>query len=111
MTGSQYAMQALEGIFRHPIFRATDFGAMAGIPAPTARRILMVLRENGILRELRADKGRRVAILAFPALLDVCGGERRPLTLARDHQHRLSLTVRTPDPIRTRARWPVYGVG
>ncbi len=74
MTRSQYAIRALDWIFEWPIFRTTDFIAAAGIPKPTARRILKVLREGGILEVIIKGQGRRPSVLAFPALLDITEG-------------------------------------
>lgn len=74
MTRSQYAVRALDWIFSRPIFSAPDFLRDAGIPGPTARRFLGVLREHGILKDLREGSGRRAAILAFPELLNIAEG-------------------------------------
>lgn len=74
MTRSQYAVRALDWIFARPIFSAPDFIRDAGIPAPTARRFLGVLRKANILKDLRAGRGRRAAVLAFPALLNIAEG-------------------------------------
>jgi len=74
MTRSQYAVRALDWIFAKPIFSAPDFIAGAGIPAPTARRFLGVLRKHRVLKDLRAGRGRRAAVLAFPALLNIAEG-------------------------------------
>ena len=74
MTRSQYAVRALDWIFARPIFRASDFIQGAEIPGPTARRFLGVLREEGVLRELQPGRGRRAAVLAFPALLNIVEG-------------------------------------
>lgn len=74
MTGSKYAVHALEWLFARPIFKASDFVQGAGIPAPTARRFLGVLRENDIVDDLREASGRRAAVLAFPALLAITDG-------------------------------------
>ncbi len=74
MTRSQYAIRALDWIFERPIFRSSDFVDSAGIPAPTARRFLGVLRKGGVLRVFAAGRGRRAAILAFPALLNIAEG-------------------------------------
>ncbi len=73
-THSQYAVRALDWFFSRPIFRTSDFVASAGIPAPTANRLLRVVRDNGLLRELRAGRGRRAAILAFTELLNIAEG-------------------------------------
>lgn len=75
LTRSQYAVRALDWIFGRPIFKAPDFIAMAGIPAPTARRFLDVLRKENVLNDIRAGRGRRAAILAFPALLNIAEGK------------------------------------
>lgn len=74
MTRSQYAIRALDWIFERPIFSAPDFVASAKIPEPTARRFLGVLRKDGIIKDLRAGRGRRPAIVAFPALLNIAEG-------------------------------------
>lgn len=74
LTRSQYSMRALDFVFERPIFRSTDFVAQSKIPRPTALRISKVLRDNGILSQLRVGKGRREGILAFPALLNIAEG-------------------------------------
>lgn len=52
MTHSQYAIHALDWIFGRPIFRSSDFITDAGIPGPTAKRMLSVLRNEGVLKVL-----------------------------------------------------------
>ena len=71
LTRSQYAIFALDWAFERPVFRSTDFVAKSEIPPPTARRILNVLREGGILKVVRPGRGRRAAVLAFPELLKI----------------------------------------
>lgn len=73
-THSQFAVRALDWIFQRPIFATTDFAATAEIPRPTAGRILRILRDQGFLRELRPASGRRPAVLAFAALLNIAEG-------------------------------------
>lgn len=73
-TRSQYAIAALDFLFTQPVFSSSDFVARAGIPAPTARRILNLCRENGLLMAVREASGRRPAILAFPELLNIAEG-------------------------------------
>lgn len=75
VTRSRYAIQALDWIFERPTFSNSHFVAAAGIPGPTARRFLKVLREDGILRELVPGRGRRAGILLFPELLNVVEGD------------------------------------
>lgn len=74
VTHSQYAVRALDWIFAHPIFRSSDFVESADIPRPTANRILRVVRDNGLLRELRPASGRRAAVLMFSELLNLAEG-------------------------------------
>jgi len=73
-TRSQYAVRALDWIVGRPIFKAPDFSEHSGVPKPTALRILRVLRDEGLLRELRPASGRRPAILAYSALLNIAEG-------------------------------------
>ena len=74
-THSQHAVRALDFLFDRPIFASADFVARAGIPQPTAKRILKVLRDEGLLRVVREAAGRRTAILVFPELLNIAEGQ------------------------------------
>ncbi len=73
-THSQHAIRALDFLFGNPIFNGTHFVEQSGIPAPTARRILKLCADNGLLRQLRAGSGRRAAVYRFPALLKITEG-------------------------------------
>ena len=75
-TRSRYSMQTLDWLFEHPIFSTGDFVAAAGIPQRTARRLLALLREQGVLRTIIVSNGRRGSILAFGALLDLAEGQQ-----------------------------------
>lgn len=75
LTHSHYAVRALDWFFSRPIFKASDFLATAGIPKPTASRILRLTRDRGFLCQLRAASGRRPAIMAFPELLNIAEGK------------------------------------
>lgn len=75
LTRSQYAIHALDWIFARPIFKSSDFVASSRIPAPTARRFLVVLRDGGVLKPLAVASGRRAATLCFPALLNIAEGK------------------------------------
>ena len=75
LTHSQYAIRALDWIFAFPIFSSTRFARDAGIPEPTARRFLGVLREGEILKLLRAGRGSRASTFFFPALLNAAEGQ------------------------------------
>lgn len=71
---SQYAMQALDWMFARPVFRSTDFVANAGMPAPTAKRLLAVFRENGMFSVLIEGRGRRNSVFALKELLNIAEG-------------------------------------
>jgi len=77
-TSSQYAVKALDWFFRRPVFRASDLAKTSGIPGGTANRILRIVREAGMLTEIRAASGRRPAFLAFLELLDIAEGRVKP---------------------------------
>lgn len=76
VTHSQYSMQALDAIFARPVFQTSDFIERSGIPKQTAMPLLRRLRETDILETLRESSGRRPAILAFPALLNIAEGKK-----------------------------------
>lgn len=74
VTRSQYAVRALDWMFARPIFKTPDFAASVDIPTPTATRILRVVRDEGMLEEIRPGAGRRAAVFAFSELLDIADG-------------------------------------
>jgi Fic family protein len=74
VTHSQYGILALDWVFGRPIFRNSDFVANAGIPQPTAKRILRELRKAGVLKIFAEGRGRRSAVSSFPALLNIAEG-------------------------------------
>jgi len=78
LTHSQHAIRALDWFFGRPIFKTPDFVASAGIPKPTANRIVKLVRENGLLRVLQGGRGRQPAILEFPELLTITEGRAVP---------------------------------
>jgi Fic family protein len=81
---SQYAVIALDWMFERPIFSSPDFVNSVAIPEPTAKRVLRVFREKGMLTAIREGRGRRSSILSFPKLLNAAEGyeafEERPGT-------------------------------
>lgn len=74
MTRSRYAIHALDWIFEHPIFKSPDFIRSAGIPEATARRVLSVLADQGVLHRMVVAKGRSGAFFMFPELLNRAEG-------------------------------------
>jgi len=73
-THSQYSIAALDFVFNRPIFSASDFIDEAAIPQATARRILKLLSDNGLLSTFRQPRGRRPTIFVFPELLNIAEG-------------------------------------
>ena len=73
-THSQHSIAALDFLFNQPVFSASRFVTGSHIPAPSARRILKLCHERGLLKEIRAASGRRPAIYAFPELLNTAEG-------------------------------------
>lgn len=73
-THSQYAVIALDWIFENPVFGGPGFAKSVKIPAPTAKRILRVFRDAGLLKTVREGRGRQSAILSFPRLLNTAEG-------------------------------------
>ena len=70
-THSQHAIRALDFLFAQPIFSVSHFVGDAQIPMPTARRILNLCLEHGLLAVLQAGSGRRAAVYHFPELLEI----------------------------------------
>jgi Fic family protein len=73
-THSQYAIAALDFLFKTPIFSASVFASEARIPRQTAKRILGLCRKEALLKELRPGSGRRATIFAFPELINITEG-------------------------------------
>ena len=73
-TRARYVATALDRLFAHPVFRASEFAATEGIPSRTARRMLSRLRDKGVLEEAAPAKGSRSAVLRFPRLLEAVAG-------------------------------------
>lgn len=74
LTHSQYAIHALDWIFERPIFKSSDFVTASPIPKPTATRILNVLKQKGVLKEIEKGSGRRATVLAYAELLNLAEG-------------------------------------
>ena len=74
LTRSRYAIHALDYVFDRPIFPSADFNKNSGIPNATARRLLPLLKEAGIVRVLQAGAGSRSPVLLFPELLNIAEG-------------------------------------
>jgi len=73
---SQYSIHMLDALFDRPIFQTSDFIRRTNIPKQTAMPLLKQLRDAGYLNVLRESSGRKPAILAFPALLNITEGKK-----------------------------------
>lgn len=71
LTRSQYALPALDALFHRLVFRVSDFAELSSIPRQSAFPLIRRLREADILRTVREPSGRRPAIFAFPALMNI----------------------------------------
>jgi Fic family protein len=74
LTRSQYAIRALDFLFNRPVFTVPAFASETAIPQTTTKRMLAAFQGNGLLRELRPAEGRKPAVLAFSALLNITEG-------------------------------------
>jgi Fic family protein len=73
-TQSKYSIAALDFFFSRPIFSSSLFADESHISAPTARRILNVCHDKGLLKEIRKSSGRKPVIFAFSELLNIVEG-------------------------------------
>lgn len=69
LTHSQHSIRALDFIFQFPTFTGPSFEQRSGIPIPTARRILRLLRDERIVTTVREPSGRSPGIFSFRDLL------------------------------------------
>jgi transcription initiation factor IIE alpha subunit len=76
ITRSQYAVAAIDALFRTPIFTPSEFYDQTGIPKKTANRILQQLREEEIITILAEGSGRRATTYLFPRLIAITEGDR-----------------------------------
>jgi len=75
ITHSQYAIHALDYLFEYPIFKANHFISSKNIPNPTAKRLLVTLRDHKLLKVLHQASGRRPAVYIFRELLNLTEGK------------------------------------
>lgn len=74
MPHSEYSTHALDWFFEQPIFSSSDFVESAGIPAPTARRILSLCPDINLQKTLSEPSGRKPGVHAFTDLLNIVEG-------------------------------------
>jgi Fic family protein len=71
VTRSQYAIKAVDTLFRTPIFTTTRFIAESKIPKITAMRILRVLEKNKIIEIVRPPGGSMPTVYMFNKLVKI----------------------------------------
>jgi Fic family protein len=76
VTRSQYAIAAVDALFKTPIFVPSEFYEQSTIPKKTANRILQQLREQEIIAVLEEGGGRRAAMYLFPRLIAITEEDR-----------------------------------
>ena len=76
LTKTSFTIETLDAIFDRPIFQSTEFISKTGITKATAMGILLKLKENGILKEIRPGRGRQSQILGFERLLMIVEGRQ-----------------------------------
>ena len=62
--------------FVQSCFGGNDFAKWAGIPRQTAHRIVAVLRDEHILKEVVKGKGRRAGVFMLSDLLNITEGHQ-----------------------------------
>lgn len=68
---SSYAEKIIDKLFEAPIFSAKDLTQMPSINDKTARRLMNMLKDAGIIKEFIPHSGQRAAIMVFPKLLEI----------------------------------------
>ena len=71
ITNSRFAISLLDFIFKRPIFSTSLFVEETKIQKSSAQRLLLQLQENNIISVLQEGKGRKGAVLSFPAILSI----------------------------------------
>lgn len=73
-SGSAHADAAVRCLFYGAIFPGNVFTRMGGLTEATARRLLKLMKDEGIVMEMNPSRGSRPAILVFPELLKITEG-------------------------------------
>ena len=73
-TRSFHAVRAQDWMFKQPIFSSAAFVRGAGIPRPSAHRILNELKQQDILQQILPRRGNQPSIFLFPTLLQIVEG-------------------------------------
>jgi hypothetical protein len=73
LTRSQYAVPMLDVLFARPILRSSDFESRPGLPSKQMiMTMISKLKQDQILKVVRAGSGRRAQVLALAELINLC---------------------------------------
>lgn len=70
---SEKAIHIVDLLFDRPVFKASELHDRLGIQRQRAAQYIRVLREAGVVTEIRPARGRKSAILSFDELWDITG--------------------------------------
>nr|WP_303714106.1 Fic/DOC family N-terminal domain-containing protein [Methanoculleus marisnigri] len=76
VTRSQYAIAAIDALFKTPVFSSAEFYEQTGMSRRAAERILQQFREQEIIAVLEEGGGRRATTYVFSRLLAITEGDR-----------------------------------
>ena len=68
---SKWSVNALDFIFKNPVFRNNKFTTNSGIPTASAARFTRVLLEKNLILTLEEASGRRPALYTFEPLMEL----------------------------------------
>jgi len=74
ITHSRYAVQAIDTLFDRPVFTTRDFALRSGIPLPTTKRVLNVLKKEKLIEpvwEGKGSKGTRWIFLSLVRIVNI----------------------------------------
>ncbi|MEK6606816.1 MAG: Fic/DOC family N-terminal domain-containing protein [Myxococcota bacterium] len=73
LTRSEYAVPLLDHLFAQPVFASSTLFGLPDMPSkPVVTKLLAQLRGAGVLKRLRAARGRRPQVLALAELVNLC---------------------------------------
>jgi hypothetical protein len=77
LTRSEFAVPLLDRLFAQPVLASNALFGGANLPTkPVITKLLNQLRDAGILKQLRASRGRRAQVLALHELVNLCEGKK-----------------------------------
>lgn len=76
LTHSQYAVPLLDRLLADPVVASSDLVGAQGMPSKQmVMTLLRKLRDAGILKVMRENRGRRAQVLVLAELINLCEGK------------------------------------